>query len=70
MIDNLLIIKWNDWNYELQSSHLHIFGSKCYVITNIEYKKQLQDRTEIDPCDFMGITVSEKELATHVDYIF
>jgi len=35
------IIEWNDENYKLHLADLYIFGSKCYIITKAEYKKQL-----------------------------
>ena len=45
-IDELPIIKWKDYNYELHSNHLHIFGSKWNILTKAEYTKQLQTRAE------------------------
>jgi hypothetical protein len=70
MIDTLPIVKWNDGNYEFQSKDLLIFGSKMYIITKAEYKKQLQTRTEKDPRDYIGLTISDDELPDHVDGFF
>ena len=54
MIDDLPIVKWYDGNYEFHAKQLYIFGSKVYIITKPQFKKQLQARTEKDPRDYMG----------------
>ena len=61
-IDNLPIVKWHDGNYELNAKDLYIVGSKVYSITNAEFKKQLQARTEKDPRDYIGLTITEDQL--------
>ena len=63
MIDDLPIVKWYDGNYEFHAKQLYIFGSKVYIITKPQFKKQLQARTEKDPRDYMGLTIDESDLA-------
>ena len=71
MISDVPIVKWHDGNYELDAARdLVIFGSKCYIITKADVKKQLQMRTEKDPRRYIGNTVDESVLPPHCDGYF
>ena len=65
MIDDLPIVKWHDGNYEFHAKSLFIFGSKMYIITKPEHKKQLQSRTEKDPRHYQGLTVDDEDVSDH-----
>ena len=67
MIKNIPIVKWMDGNYEIDSKDLLIFGSKCYIVTKADVKKQLQMRSEKDPRDYLEVTVDEDDLPQHCD---
>ena len=65
-IKGLPIVKWHGRNYEIDSSRdILIFGSKCYIITKADVKKQLQMRNEKDLRDYMYITLDEKDVPKH-----
>ena len=70
MIENIPEVMWRDLTYELHSGTLFIFGSKVYAITNLEAKKQLQSRSEKDPRDYMGITITPDQLPPNADGYF
>ena len=70
-INGVPIVKWHNGNYELDAARdLVSFGSKCYIITKADVKKQLQMRTEKDPQKYMGIMVDENVLPEHCDGYF
>ena len=70
-INGVPIVKWRDGNYELNAARdLAIFGSKCYIITKADVKKQLQMRTEKDPQKYMCITVDGSVMPEHCNRYF
>ena len=68
MLDDMPLAKWNDGNWEYNVRDLLIFGSKVYILTKPQLKKQLQVRSKKDPRDYYE--VDDEDMPAHVDGFF